>query len=87
MTQAFLVWDMGASGRGDNGRLTPSQKYKKGFDCSGVDRRFEPEGHKEPRHFLVTWAPMGGGKGNLPPKPLLEYENVLISVAYPGFLN
>ena len=81
MTQAFLVWDMGASGRGDNGRLTPSQKYKKGFDCSGVARRFEPEGHKGPRHFLVvTWTP--GGQGELAPHPLLEYENVLISVAY-----
>ena len=65
----------------------PSQKYEKAVDCSGVARSFEPEGHKGPRHFLVgTWAPVRDGKGNLPPNPLLEYENVLISVAYLGFL-
>ena len=45
---------------------------------------FGIEGHKGPRHFLVGGMGARGEQGALAPTPPLEYENVLISVTYPG---
>ena len=45
------------------------------------------KGHKGPMHFLVEGMGARGGQGALAPMPLLEYENVLISVTYPGCMD
>ena len=84
------VFSCGRHGRQQGARGTgPLLKHiKMAVDCSGVARNFEPEGHKGPRHFLVgDMRARGRGQGAPAPNPPPEFKNVLISVAYSGFLG
>ena len=80
--------DMSASGGGGKEHWNPLKNMKIAVYCGGVARNFEPEGNKGPRHFLVgDMGARGRGHKALAPYPPPEFENVLILVAYPGFLG
>ena len=72
VTQTFSCGGQGGQrGKGTRGTGPHLKNMKIAVDCRGVATKFEPEGHKWPRHFLVgDMGARGRGQGALAPTPL-----------------